>query len=236
MSMSAEEFTKLGLRYCEEKKYVEAVRCFRQAVELGGAAAHYHLGELFEAGIGVSKDDKEAFRLLIRAAELGYVDAQVDVANTYKHGRGVPKNRNEAFKWFQKAAAQGDVEAQRELSEYGTTFHVYLNITDQGFFWMRQGNKALGPDVTISPRQATNHEQAVAFSLRMLTTINAAAANGDSSVVTILHDEIDGKTYTVGGETPVNNAQCDKKQGNNSGCLPILVFMGAVPSTILCLI
>ena len=116
------------------------------------------------------------------------------------------------------------------------TFHMYLNKNDQGLFLMRQGNKALGPDVTISPRQATNHEQAVAFSLRMLTTINAAAANGDSSVVTILHDEIDGKTYTVGGEKPVHNAPCDKKQGNNSGCLPILAIMVVVPATICCLI
>lgn len=84
------------------------------------------------------------------------------------------------------------------------TFHVYLNKTDQGLFWLRQGDRSMGPDITISPQQAQNHEQAVALSRRMLEAVNTAAADGDSSVLTLLHDEIDGKTYTIGGQTMAN--------------------------------
>lgn len=204
MSTSAEEYTTLGLRYADKKEYVEAVRCFNQAIMLGGAEAHYHLGTLYVFGAGVSKNDKKAFTLLIKAAELGYVDAMVDLANTYKHGRVVPKNFKEAFKWYQKAAALGDAEAQRELAIYCTIFHVYLNKTEQGLYWLRQGSRDMGPDVTISPHHAPNHEKAVAASLKLLTKMTAAANDDDSyPIIIILHDEIDGKTYTVGEQTPV---------------------------------
>lgn len=119
--VNAGRITRLGLKYGNEKKYIDAVSCFREAAAQGDAEAYYHLGTCYVDGLGVSRDNKEALRLLIRAAELGYVDAQVDLANAYKNGCGVPKNLYEALKWFQKAAALGDAEAQNELSKYGTT-------------------------------------------------------------------------------------------------------------------
>lgn len=83
----------------------------------------------------------------------------------------------------------------------------------------------MGPDVTISPRQAQNHEQAVAFSRRMLAVVNTAAANGDSNVLTVLHDEIDGQTYTIGGQTMANEEKNPFEGLSDENALRLYVYL-----------
>jgi TPR repeat protein len=50
------------------------------------------LGELFEAGQGVPRDEAQAANWYRRAAEQGYANAQYNLAALYAVGKGVPLN------------------------------------------------------------------------------------------------------------------------------------------------
>jgi hypothetical protein len=114
------------------------------------------------------------------------------------------------------------------------TVYVYLNKDEKGIYWLRQGNKAMGPDLAINPSQAKSHKQAVAVSLQVLKQVTTSAADGDPDVITILRDEIEDRTYTIDGITPLEVSKTSNKESN--GCLPIMIFLLGVPVSIYCLI
>ena len=70
------------------------------------AEEQYHLGLLYEKGIGVPQDDEQAFKWYTKAAEQGHPSAQYRLGLMYTRGRGVTRNYDRAFKWFKKAADQ----------------------------------------------------------------------------------------------------------------------------------
>jgi len=73
------------------------------------------MGELCEAGRGVSRDEAEAARWYRQAAEKGYAPAQYDLAVFYAVGRGVTLDAAQAITWYRRAAEQGDSLAQYNL-------------------------------------------------------------------------------------------------------------------------
>lgn len=79
------------------------------------AEEQYHLGLLYEKGLGVPKDYEQAFKWFKKAAEQGHPDAQYDLGLMYSRGRGVPQDSEQAAKWFKKAAEQEHLDAQSHL-------------------------------------------------------------------------------------------------------------------------
>lgn len=79
------------------------------------AEEQYHLGLLYEKGIGVVRDYAQAFKWFKKSAEQGHPDAQYDLGLMYSRGRGVTQNSDQATKWFKKAAEQEHLEAQSHL-------------------------------------------------------------------------------------------------------------------------
>ena len=63
-----------GLRYCNEKNYVEAVKWFRTAAEQGDAEGQYYLGCCYELGFGVERNRSEADKWYFKAKEQGHKD------------------------------------------------------------------------------------------------------------------------------------------------------------------
>jgi uncharacterized protein len=99
--------------------FVEAVRWFQMAADLGQTKAQFYLGECYAHGWGVEADLEEATRWYRQAhdsyrqaAEEGEAVAQLQLGVCYATGKGVPKNAHEAFKWYSLAAEQGNSKAQ----------------------------------------------------------------------------------------------------------------------------
>ena len=140
--VDAESLYKLGLAYetgsGAVKNYLEAVKCFSLAAEMGHAGAQAELGLCYYNGTGVKEDYAEAAKWYRLAAEQGNAIAQYNLAFCYENGTGVTKNESEALEWYKKAAEQGYAKAQYELARN------YCDNDNEAAKWYRraaeQGN------------------------------------------------------------------------------------------------
>ena len=101
----------------------KAAYWFEQAAIRGNAYAQSRLGELYEQGLGVARNEKLAFDWRIKAADRGEPEAQLDVARMYQEGTGVGKDIDEAICWYRRAATEGSAEARfrlERLYRYGS--------------------------------------------------------------------------------------------------------------------
>lgn len=88
-----------------------ALKMFHEAAESGQPAAAAFLGDIYEKGDGVEKNQAEALKWYLLAADKGDVSAQFDLGRLYS----VQKNYTEAVKWYGKAAEKGNAAAQVNL-------------------------------------------------------------------------------------------------------------------------
>ncbi len=88
--------------------YAEWVRLAEQ----GDAAAQVALAGLYEAGLGVPRDDRRAAHWYRTAAVRGHVIAQLNIGDFYSRGRGVDLDRVKAWYWLDLAASGGSVWAR----------------------------------------------------------------------------------------------------------------------------
>jgi TPR repeat protein len=95
----------------------DAVVMFTKAANQGYAPAQASLGEMYETGRGVRKDNAQAIAWYRRAAEQGNVVAQIALGAMYATGRGVSKDDTQAIAWYGKAAKQGNDDATAKLAE-----------------------------------------------------------------------------------------------------------------------
>ena len=83
--------------------------------EKGDAKAQFNLGEMYQFGLGVEKDEKEAGKWYRKAAEQNVALAQYNLGVMHQFGKGVEKDEKEAVKWCRKAAEQNHALAQFSL-------------------------------------------------------------------------------------------------------------------------
>lgn len=77
--------------------------------------AQFMLGQIYDSGLGVSKNLGTAFDLFIQAANAGHTEAQSRVGLAYEVGRGVGRDYQKALYWYHQSAAEGNSEAQKNL-------------------------------------------------------------------------------------------------------------------------
>jgi hypothetical protein len=87
------------------------VAACRRLADQGNAVAQCNLGNLYDDGLGVPKDEAESARWLHKAGEQGYAPAQYLLGIAYATGDGVPEDYVQAHLWWSLVAAQGDAEA-----------------------------------------------------------------------------------------------------------------------------
>jgi hypothetical protein len=97
------------------ENFVEALRWYRAAAELGLADAQNNLGAMYLAGMGTDKNPTEAFYWYQKAAEQEQMHAQFNLAMLYLNGNGVAQSDEDAANWLNAAAEQGDLEAISQL-------------------------------------------------------------------------------------------------------------------------
>ncbi len=93
----------------------EAIGELRAKAEAGDAGAQLALGQAYEDGNGLARNDDAAARWYRKAAEQGNPAAQNNLGIMYRLGHGVDQDKAEAIRWYQKAAKQGYASAYFNL-------------------------------------------------------------------------------------------------------------------------
>jgi TPR repeat protein len=114
---AAYELFKIGQAALTAKKYDEAIRWLRQAVNKGNEEingfkdigtsrrAANLIGSIYaNGGQGVARDYSEAMRWFLLAADKGDTVAMENISILYVEGHGVPKDCQTARQWMEKAA------------------------------------------------------------------------------------------------------------------------------------
>ncbi len=94
----------LGVLVLEtEKNAAESVKWFRAAAAHGFAPAQWALGESYELGEGVRRNERSAAKWYEAAAQQGLGAAAGRLAALYESGRGVEPDLEEAYFWYKIA-------------------------------------------------------------------------------------------------------------------------------------
>ena len=97
--------------------YIESVKWYRKAAELGDAGAQYSLGVAYLAGNGVQHDYKEAVKWFRKAADQALAKAQGKLGTLLFKGAGVSTNYEESYSWLILATANGDESVKKTMDE-----------------------------------------------------------------------------------------------------------------------
>jgi TPR repeat protein len=89
------------------KAYDKAREFYARAQQLNYAVASTNMGNLYEQGLGVTRDLAEARRLYERASALGEPVAMYNLGRLYEKGQGIAASDAEAHLLFTKSAAIG---------------------------------------------------------------------------------------------------------------------------------
>lgn len=94
-----------------------ALTLFQPQAEKGNPVAARYIGEMYETGDGVAKDDALALKWLRMAAEKGDAEAQFRMGVIYSVGtEAAAKNQEESLAWMRKAAAQDHPLAKKTVA------------------------------------------------------------------------------------------------------------------------
>ena len=111
------QFSLGAYLYYGSPRTAEGVEWIRKAAQQRLAPAEYHLGQVYEFGFTVARDDRAALDWYRKAAEDGSAAAARAIGEFYLKGRGVAADAAEAARWFRRAADGDDLRAQSQLGQ-----------------------------------------------------------------------------------------------------------------------
>jgi TPR repeat protein len=159
-----------GVAAYDRGDYATALRLLQPLGEQGDVTAQIVLGSMYDAGIGVTKDDRKALQWYRLAAEQGNADAQFNLGDMYANGQGVTQDNREAVKWLRLAAEQGNASAQsnlgvmywhgRGVSQDYLRAHMWFNLAT---------SKLIGENGQV----ASNNRDRIAKSLKPAQLVHA---------------------------------------------------------------
>ena len=160
---------QLGRALHSAGNVADALSWYRQAADLGHAAAKSNLGYVYANGAGVERDDTAAFGWYRQAAEAGVVTAMAQVGVFYNYGRGVARDYRQAAQWYRMAAERGNGAAMTHLGIlYRDGQGVERNPKTEVMWYRRaaekgnlQGMYNLGHSYALGDGVAKDLEQAV---------------------------------------------------------------------------
>ncbi|CAI2173636.1 5372_t:CDS:1 [Funneliformis geosporum] len=96
----------------------------QKAADNGDDFGLYNLGEHYELGNGVNKDEIKAFVYYKKSAENGLVDANFYLGYCYLNGIGTEINKEIGYKLYNEATGKGDISVQNnELDKVNYWYH-----------------------------------------------------------------------------------------------------------------
>lgn len=108
--MSESKDFEEGLKFFLNKDYTSAEKCFRKAADEGDPEAQFCLGDMYNNGFGVTKNERKALALFRKSAEQRFSPSQINLGIMYSQGNGIEQDLVEAFKWLHIAGRAVDDE------------------------------------------------------------------------------------------------------------------------------
>ena len=122
----------------EEVRFANALKNAKK----GDVQSQYEVGNEYEIGYGVTKDEAQAAYWFRKAADQGHAEAQYRLGQCYSDGTGVTKDKAQAAYWYRKAADQGDTNGQFML---GLCYQIGKGVTQdyaQAAYWYKQAKSS----------------------------------------------------------------------------------------------
>ena len=116
MTIKAEAY-----RLYKQKRFEEAAKLYRQCADMGNDDCQLAIGQLYEFGDGVPKDERQAAAWYRKSADQGNPIGQKTLGLLYELGKGVPENWAEAVRLYSKGADkfQDSAFAMGRMYEFG---------------------------------------------------------------------------------------------------------------------
>jgi TPR repeat protein len=111
------QFTLASLLYYGSEETTQAVEWFRKAAARDYAPAEFQMGQLYDFGFGVPKNEKRALEWYMKAAQHGSAPAARALGDVYRRGRGVTADASQAVHWYRQAADRDDLRGQYQLAQ-----------------------------------------------------------------------------------------------------------------------
>jgi TPR repeat protein len=111
------QFSLAEIEYYQTGGTAHAIEWLHKAAAQRYPPAEFHLGQIYDFGLGAPQSDAEALGWYRRAAEHGHPAAQRAVGDFYRQGRGVAQAPAEAARWYRRGADGDDLRAQYQLGQ-----------------------------------------------------------------------------------------------------------------------
>ena len=105
--LDANTLYNMGMEYYRKEKYDQAIECLEKAATMNHSDAMYHIGWMYNGGLGVEQNYTLALEWYEKAATMSHSDAMLSIGDLYNGGLGVEKNNTLALEWYEKAANLG---------------------------------------------------------------------------------------------------------------------------------
>ena len=115
-----------GLSLYEDERYEEAVPFLQRAAKAGSGIAQAKLGNMYEKGLGVSKNYQIAMNMYKKAEQSHEPEGLLGIGGLYDNGLGVEQSPEKAFSYYKRAADMGN--ATGECLTGICTYHIYVVI------------------------------------------------------------------------------------------------------------
>lgn len=135
--VQAQTFEQSAAAY-KRGDYRTALATYMLLAEQGDKRAFNMLGNMYEQGRGVPKDERQAAGWYRKSAEQGDYSAQLLLGRMYEEGRGVSKDERQAVGWYQKSAAQGSGLAMYDLGRMYFGGLGVVKDNQQAVFWYKK--------------------------------------------------------------------------------------------------
>jgi TPR repeat protein len=118
-----------------EPNYEEAYKWYSMAARESHVKAMYHLGLLYENGLGISRDYQKANHLYHQAGQFGSADALYQLGKAYHHGRNFAIDPIKAIECYHTTAELGNPEHQCELGRLYEEGELFPKSLLQALKW-----------------------------------------------------------------------------------------------------
>ncbi|GBB84536.1 hypothetical protein RclHR1_01110021 [Rhizophagus clarus] len=111
---------------------------YHKSSENDNKVALFKLGEFYELGHGVCKNETRAFEFYNKSADLGFIDAQYRLGHIYEHGTEIDNNKEKAFELYKVAAEGGNINAQKCFASLYEKGEGTQKDIDSAIYWYKK--------------------------------------------------------------------------------------------------
>jgi TPR repeat protein len=157
MTVKAEAY-----RLYKQKEFDRAAKLYRQCADMGNDGCQLAMGQLYEFGQGVSKDERQAAAWYRKSADQGNAIGQKSLGLLYELGKGVPESWAEAFRLYAKGADkfQDSAFAVGRMYEFGMAVPQNRAVAIE---WFKKADKLGHPKGAYWARWLQDYTNCIGF-------------------------------------------------------------------------